>query len=111
MTFVSIKRGGKMIKFVKVFLVLFLYCLMIFYLKYFELEPLFFIANILFFLSIIISFKLKNYYDIFLIIALINLSIIFALYAYFEIGIIIFFILNIVLFLYCYRLISTKENS
>lgn len=101
-----------MIKLIKIFFVLFLYCYMVFYLKHFELEPLFFLASILFFLSIIISLKYKKYYvvNIFLIVALVNLSIIFALYAYFEIGIIIFFILDLILFLYCYILISTRKN-
>ncbi|OMC81296.1 hypothetical protein BK128_22050 [Viridibacillus sp. FSL H7-0596] len=101
-----------MIRFMKIFFVLFLYIYIVFYLKHFELEPIFFIASILFFLSIIISLTYKQYFvvNIFLIVALVNLSMIFALYAYFNIGIIIFLVLIFILFIYCFILISTRKN-
>ncbi|QDQ02941.1 hypothetical protein FOH38_22220 [Lysinibacillus fusiformis] len=102
-----------MISFLKIFIVIFLYCYLVFYLKYFELQPIFFIASFLFFLSIIISLKFKEHYfavNIFSIVALVNLSIILAIYAYFEIGIIMFFILILILFVYCYALISSRKN-
>lgn len=85
---------------------------MVFYLEYFELQPLFFIASILFFLSITISLIYKEHYidNIFLIVALTNLAMIFALFSNFEIGIIAFFILVLILFIYCYVLISAKKK-
>lgn len=39
-----------MSKFIKIFLLVFLYLYMVFYLGYYELQPIFFLASILFFL-------------------------------------------------------------
>ncbi|AMM92600.1 hypothetical protein UP17_08645 [Peribacillus simplex] len=102
-----------MFKFVKIFFVVLLYWYVVRYQKSYPADFVFYLASILFFLSIIFSlfYKNKHRVNIFLISALSSLSMIFALYAHFLIGILTFFTFSLILFFYCYVFISFKIDQ
>lgn len=100
-------------RFIKIFLVVSLYFYIVVYLKYFDLQPIFFLASLLFLLAITMGFIFKenSIVNICLLVALTNLAMIYAIFSNFLIGIIIFFILVSILFIYCYILITRKNKN
>jgi hypothetical protein len=101
-----------MFKFIKILFVLLLYLYIVIFQVNGQLEFLFYLASLLFFLSIILSLRYKNKHriNIFLIIALMNFFMIFTLYVHFISGILIFFCMAMILFFYCFSFISKKVN-